>query len=44
MRFQILATDYAGTVASDGVVDDATLTARLELGVSAHEVVEVEDT
>src|SRR6476659_1991864 len=39
MRFLALATDYDGTIASDGVVDDATLDALEQVCESGRKLI-----
>jgi HAD superfamily hydrolase (TIGR01484 family) len=39
MHYVVLATDYDGTIAHDGVVDDATLSALARLRHAAHRLV-----
>ena len=39
MRYQVIATDYDGTIATDGVVDDDTVAALERLRKSGRQVV-----
>ena len=39
MRFRALATDYDGTIARDGIVDDATVTALCRVRDSGRKLI-----